>query len=512
MSATDANWGYATVPQNTSCVKLEDSRCDYAVGHAVGGGTVINHMFVVRGNKRDYDSWEEMGNEGWGYDKLLEYFKLVEGVEIPSLQNSSYRGYAGPVPVNYPSHQTRVGQRLLRAAAELGASNADPNGASQSGMWRIQGSTRGGRRASAFRNYLRRRPPHLQLRARALATQVLFQGDRAVGVRYSRGGRTFDVFADKEVIVAGGPVNSPALLLRSGVGPRSHLEQLGIPVVKDLPVGYNLQDHVGLPWLLVSMNTSEAPSVQRLLINPLNLEQYKLLHSGPYTMLGTLETIGLHDLEGTDFHSPDWPQVEILYSSMSPVFSARSVKPFRFTEDTYKKLIEPVGNTPVFQATVWRLRPRSRGRVSLRSADPADAPLIDPQGLSDEEDVAVSVAGIRALQRVLRAPALREVDAQLLRTPLPGCEERPWDSDEYWRCALRMHGLTLYHPCCTNKMGPGADADAVVAPDLKVRGLKGLRVADTSVMPTLVSGHLQMAAYVIGEKAADLIKRDYPGL
>ncbi|KAK7866565.1 hypothetical protein R5R35_010413 [Gryllus longicercus] len=508
--STDANWHYVTTPQTTCCVLMKDSRCDYPTGRMVGGSTGINYMFDVRGNPKDYDNWADMGNKGWSFADILPYLKKVEDMQIPELQNSDYRGYGGRIKITYPNSFFDVSGLILKATEEAGFPMTDDyNGEKQTGTGRMQTTTYEGSRWSANAGYLNeaRARPNLFLRTRSFVKRLILEGVRARGVRYERGGHEHVAYATREVILSAGAVNSPAILMHSGIGPADHLQQLGIPVVQPLPVGHNLMDHTALATI-TTLNKTVSPSIPDVLLNPLNLVNYFARKSGPFTSPGGFEAITFHEIEGAEFHTPGWPDVEILYASLNPLATRGLADVFRLSDVAYDRLLEPIKGKPSLVAAIWRLRPKSRGRIFLLNNDTSTPPQIDVRGFSDPEDVAAVLSGLRAFQQVLAAPSFQRVGARIVDAPVPGCEEFDFDSDDYWRCAIHRFSLPIYHQSGTAKMGPPGDPTAVVSPDLKVVGIEGLRVADASIMPLVISGHLQFPCYVIGEKAADLIKQE----
>ncbi|GLG92399.1 Glucose dehydrogenase [FAD, quinone] [Gryllus bimaculatus] len=483
-------------------------------GRMVGGSTTINYMFNIRGNRRDFDNWEAMGNKGWSYKDVVPYFKKVEDLRIPELQNRENRGYGGRIRTTYPPYFSDMGKLFLRGAREAGFPTPDDyNAGEQLGMHRIQTTTWHGARWSANAGYLRkaRRRPNLFLRPRSYVTTLVLEGARARGVRYVHDGLEYEVTATKEVILCAGAVNTPAILLRSGIGPADHLKEVGVPLVKDLPVGLNLMDHTAVIATIGVLNETVAPSIPEIMLNPSTQMDYFTRRAGPLTSTGTFETISFHDLKGTPHYSPGWPEVEMLHSSINAAINSRFAALFRITRQMYDVILKPVENKPVFISCIWRLRPKSRGKVYLLNKDPMTPPEIDPRAFSHPEDVDVVLAAIREWQKIVASPSFQRYGARVVGPvgDIPGCGKVVFATDDYWRCAIRVASATLYHPCGTCKMAPPGDPTGVVTPDLKVVGIKNLRVVDASITPLVVSGHLQMTSYMIGEKMADEIKKEY---
>src|SRR5258708_10794753 len=437
-------------------------------------------MVYIRGQAEDFDQWRQLGNTGWSFEDVLPYFKRAEH---QTRGGDEFHGTDGPLCVSdVPDHHT-ICEAFIDAALGLGyPRNDDFNGARQDGVGYHQTTTRNGRRCSTAVGYLRpaMARPNLQVVAEALTEKILFDGHRAVGISFRRGGETWTARATREIILCGGAVNSPQLLLLSGVGPEAHLSALGIPVVEALAgVGQSLQDHYSAPLKLkcrlpIAVNDVMQSNLKKLKVGL----QYYLFRSGPLAMCSS--PAALFARTRPELASPD---VKL------------SVQPF--SADRPQDGLHPWSG---FSMIAYQLRPDSRGEIKLKSANPTDPPAVHPNYLTAETDQQTIVAGLKMCRQLLAEPAL----AQFTESEyLPGAAVQ---SDAELLDFARRRGGTVFHPTSTCKMGIAAMA--VVDPELRVRGVTGLRVADASVMPTVVSGNTNAATIMIGERCADLVRQE----
>jgi choline dehydrogenase len=471
---SQVNWLYQTEPE----AECHGRRIIAPRGKVLGGSSSINGLLYIRGQAEDFERWRQLGNTGWGYADVLPYFRKAEDQARGA---DEFHGTGGPLAVQ-DMQPLPICDAFIAAAAQCGyPRNADFNGAMQEGFGYYQLTTRNGRRCSAAVAYLKpaRRRSNLKVITQALGTRVLFEGRRAVGVEYLQGDRVGAARA-REVILAGGAFNSPQLLQLSGLGPAELLRRHGIDVVADMPgVGADLQDHFHARMVYrcsqpVSVNDLLA-SKPRGLMAALN---YALRRRGLLAM-GAAYAGGFFRTSETAA-TPD-AQCHIM------LFSGDSIAP-------------PLHPFSGISCPLVLLRPESRGHVRIASADPRAAPAIAPRYLSARKDRDVIVAGLRALRRIIAAPALSPfILAE--HDPGPACA-----SDADLLDFARRKGSTVYHPTSTCRMGD--DATAVVDARLRVRGVDNLRVIDASVMPALVSGNTNAATIMIGEKGADMILAD----
>jgi choline dehydrogenase-like flavoprotein len=469
------NWAFETVPQRGL-----DGRTGYQPrGKGLGGSSAINAMVYIRGHRADYDHWASLGNTGWSFADVLPYFKRSED---NADFNGDYHGKGGPLRVNRLRTDNPVHEIFLTAAQEAQFRlREDFNAEEQEGLGIYQVTQHNGERWSAARAYVH---PYIgtrgNLRVETLAhvTRILFEGKRAVGVEYRKGNETKQLRARREVILSAGAFQSPQLLMLSGIGDSKTLAQHGIATLHHLPgVGQNLQDHPDFIFTYLS----EAPYFTGLSFSGIAhqlraIGQYRRERRGPMTtnfaecggFLKTRPDLALPDIQ--------------LHFGMAMV------------NDHGRKR----GWGRGFSCHVCLLRPKSRGSLTLKDANPMQPPLIDPNFLGEEADLKAMVAGYKTTRRLMETKALRALQKKDIVTS-------DVKTDDDIRAILRARVDTVYHPVGTCKMGVN-DPLAVVDPKLKVRGLDGLRVVDASIMPTLIGGNTNAPTIMVGEKAADMIR------
>lgn len=464
------DWNYQTVPQK----HMGDNSAYWPRGKMLGGSSSMNAMIYIRGNRADYDGWrDDHGATGWGYDDVLPYFVRSES---NTRLGAPYHGTDGPLHVEDRRYTHELTDAWIDSAIAWGLKrNDDFNGANQEGAGRFQVTCRHGHRASVADGYLRPalERQNLTVRTNALTTKVLLDGARATGVRYSRRGSEHTVHAASEVVLAGGAINSPQLLLLSGIGPAVHLRELGIDVHTNLPgVGENLHDHPAAPMIWATHGTSDIAQFS----TPSRLAQWQLTGRGPLC-----SNIGEAGAFFTTDPSRPAPDMQV------------HVAPTLFYDNGLR---EPDVNGFTSAATLVDVA--SRGTLRLRSTDPRWRPEIDPAYYSEPSDMDIMIAGLRALMEVGTLPPLTKY---LGRPYLPGRTDLP---DTELADHIRAWTQTLYHPVGTCAMGTGEQA--VVDPELRVRGVDNLRVVDASVMPVVPRGNTNAPTVMVAEKAADLIR------
>jgi choline dehydrogenase-like flavoprotein len=468
-----ASWGWSTVPQK----HLGRRVIWYTQARIIGGGSTINAQLYTRGNAKDYDAWaKDAGCEGWSYREVLPYF--IRSEDNQRLVNA-YHGYGGPLGVSYPVNPPPISFAFIRAAQEAGIPfNDDFNGAVQDGIGHYQLTTKNAERSSAASAYLKpaRRRPNLAVRLDAQAVKVVIEKGRAVGVSIAGAGGQEILRAEREVIVSSGAIGSPRLLQLSGVGPADALKSAGVAVVHDLPgVGSNFQDHLDLYAICECTGDHTYDRVARLDRTIWAGVQYLLFKTGPVT--STLFETGGFWYADKAARSPD---IQFHLGLGSGIEAG----------------VAQMRNPGVTLNSAF-LRPRSRGTVRLASADPKAAPLIDPNYWADPYDRECALKGLRLARQILREPALKPF---VLAERQPGPEI---ETDEALTQYAYRSCKTDHHPAGTCAMGQGADA--VVSPDLRVRGLEALRVVDASVMPFVPSCNTNAPTVMIAEKASDII-------
>jgi choline dehydrogenase len=449
-------------------------------GRVIGGSSSINGLIFIRGQHEDFDDWAMQGATGWRYIDVLPDFKRLERYAGGA---SAYHGGSGELAVSNLRNDHPYCKAWVDAGVQFGLPrNPDFNGMSTFGVGSYQLSIDNGWRASAAVAFLRpaRARRNLTVRANALATRVRFVGARATGVEFRRDGVLHHVRAEREVVLAAGAIQTPQLLQLSGVGPAGRLEQFDIPVIADLPgVGENLQDHYQARTIV---RLRKRMSLNDAVRNPFRVAgmgvEWLMRRSGPLTV-GAGQVGGAACTEHAVAGRPD-VQFNVMPLSVD-------------------KPGDPLHDYPGFTAAVWQCHPRSRGRLRIRSTDPTDAPTIEPRYLDDERDRRTLVAGIRMLRDIYAQPAFRDLfDLEVL----PGAAAR---SDEDLLDFARQTGGTVFHCVGTCRMGAVDDPLAVVDPQLRVRGVDGLRVVDASIMPNVTSANTNAASLMIGERGARMI-------
>uniref|UniRef100_A0A1A9WC61 Glucose-methanol-choline oxidoreductase N-terminal domain-containing protein n=1 Tax=Glossina brevipalpis TaxID=37001 RepID=A0A1A9WC61_9MUSC len=508
----EIDWQYRAEPSNRYCLGLKDNRCKFPRGKVMGGSSVLNYMMYTRGNRRDYDNWAKMGNEGWSYENVLPYFKKFEGSTIPDA-DQAYVGRDGPVKISYPSFRTTLADTFIRAHQEAGLKYRDYNGRIQTSVSRIQATIYKGLRWSSNRAYLyplKRKRPNLHVRKHAFVTKVLIDKDlkRAYGILFETHNKTYRVLANKEVILSAGAINSPQLLMLSGIGPAKHLRKMQIEPLVDLAVGYNLQDHFA-PWITFYANITTLHLKRFLLAKTvIDLQDHK---TGPLTSPSGVEAISFFDLDHPA-EEDGWSDMEFFIVSGGLHINPAIPVGFGLQSDLFDYLYKDIlkNDSNCFVIFPMILRPKSRGRIKLKSKNPYEYPLIYPNYLAHPYDVDITVRGILKVLNIIDQPAFRKLNATLLNRLIPACRSYgDATSLAYWECYARHFTQTIYHYAGTVKMGPATDPTAVVDARLRVYGIKDLRVVDGSIMPQLIAGHPNGPIYMIAEKAADMIKEDY---
>ena len=468
------NWSYFTEPHPDTANRA----IHWPRGRVIGGSGSINGMLYVRGNPGDYDAWADMGCTGWSYADVLPYFKKTERYENG---DPHFRGKEGPLPVvDYKAH-LNLTHRFVRAAQQAGLPfTKDYNGAQQEGVGYSQMTRLGRFRGSTAFALLRpaRSRPNLQVKTNAVVTRLVFEGKRCVGVTWRKSGQETTVRARREVILCGGAINSPHLLMVSGVGPASELQALDIPVVHDSPgVGKNLIDHY---YGGISARVRDEISINEL------ARGWRLVREVlRFTLMG--EGALTYGVTASSVFTRSRP--ELARPDLQLLFTPASYNRERFGE---------LEAAPGITAVVCLAQPESRGSLTLHSADPDVPPRIEPNYLTAPNDVRALIAGVHLVRRIFAAPAMAQC---MVGETYPGPQA---SSDDAIVDALRLTGTTGYHAVGTCRMG--SDANAVVDPQLRVTGVERLRVVDASVMPMVTTGNTNAPTVMIAEKAADLIR------
>ena len=467
------NWRYETVPQK----HCNDRRMYWPRGKTLGGSSSINAMLYVRGHASDYDHWRQLGNEGWSYREVLPFFKKAEHNER---YNDEYHGVDGPLNVAEQRHALEINDGFIRACAGLGIPrNDDFNGAEQYGVGYYQVTQRDLQRWSAASAYLRpaveRNRNNVHVIANALVERIILDNGRAMGVRYVVDGRDEVARCSREIILSGGVVNSPQLLMLSGIGPADHLNSIGIRPLHDLPgVGGNLQDHVDAAILQNAKPGTTYGRSSKLWA----LYQYLVNKKGPGTSPIAESGGFLYTRQGLNA-----PDIQLHFLPVMVVDHGRT----EMRKDGYS-------------LHVCTLRPESRGTLRLKSTDPKEHPLIDANYLAERRDLDTLIDGVKMGRDIFAQAGFDPYRAEEFQ---PGAAVKTDAEIEQW---IRAKCETIYHPVGTCKMGPSSDPMAVVDNRCRVHGLVGLRVVDASVMPTLVGGNTNAPTIMIAERVAGFMQ------
>ncbi|CAL7949811.1 unnamed protein product [Xylocopa violacea] len=484
------DWKYQTSNESHACLST-NGKCRWPRGKNLGGTTLHHGMAYTRGNPNDYRRWVEMGNKGWGWKDVLPYFlKAEDNTEIGRV-SSKYHSKGGPMTVERFRYQPPFAWEILRAADEAGMGvSEDLAGERITGFSVVQTASKNGVRVSSVGAYIRpvAQRKNLHVAVNATVTKVRMHDKCATGIEVLMNGKKRFVEAKREVILSAGAINSPQLLMLSGIGPEEHLRAKGIPVALNLPgVGENLHNHhaFGLSFTLNEPASSD--------FNECNAQQYVQKQTGPFSGTGLAQVSGIL---ASNLTTPDDPDIQIFCAGYKAACS-------RQTSGASS------GDKMAVSFASVNLHPESRGRITLNSNDPLEPPFIWSNDIGTEHDVNVILEGIHAIFKLSRTPTMRKHDLTLSHVAVPQCAQHKEGSDDYWRCAVHWNTRPENHQAGTCKMGPLEDKMAVVDARLKVHGVKGLRVADASIMPRVISGNPIAALSMIGERVADFIKEEW---
>ncbi|KAJ8672765.1 hypothetical protein QAD02_004025 [Eretmocerus hayati] len=511
----EINWRYQTEPSNEYCLGFIDKKCNWPRGKVMGGSSVLNVMIATRGNRRDFDEWAEMtGDKSWSYKEMLRYLKKLENFTVTGIEvDDKLHNQGGPVSITHVPYRSTLAETFIRAGKELGYPEVDYNGAEQIGFSLFHTTTKNGERWSTNRAYLHpaKNRKNLLLTRNSHVNKILINKDTksAYGVQFSKFDKVYEVMAKKEIILSAGAINSPQILMLSGIGPKKHLQSLNVDVIKDAPVGENLMDHIGYPGIMFTLNDSST-------FKPFNLfspeepsiKDYVRSRTGRLTTTAAFEALAYLNVDSSDPKDKD-PNIELMFASVGPIKDPIFMEILGVNYENRAQLMSEPLLQSAWTAIPMIMRPKSRGRLLLRSSNPKDKPKLFANYLSEPDDIRVLIKGIRSAIRVSKTKTFGKYGSSLYRIPLPLCDDMTFNSDDYWECALRTYTGTIYHYAGTCKMGSENDTSSVVDSKLQVIGINGLRVADASIMPKIVSAHPNIPIIAIGEKISDMIKEDW---
>jgi choline dehydrogenase len=499
------DWQYKTVPQTRAGRSLKNRQLSYPSGRGIGGSGTINYMGYTRGSRYDFDEWANLGCTGWSYADVLPYFIKSEHNKNRQFVNSGYHGQEGPIIVE-DLHITPLVDAFLEAGKDLGYDVIDINGERQIGFSNIQALMNEGIRWSTADGYLRpaMERENLHVAVEAQVNQILMEGKAATGVEVTQLGQQIKVKANNEVIISAGAIESPKILMLSGIGPSAHLKKHKIPVIADLPVGNNLQDHpmcvleytIDRPFTVPSSKAYEHEGAGK------DYQQLMFYRGGHHSGVPVAQG-------GIAYMRTRYAPRRRLYPDLqlqitSTLSGEMMKKTWNLKDEVWSALYEGE-NKQGFLLMSLLLHPRSSGTVRLQSTDPFDTPLIDPRFLEDPKDCSVLVEGMRIKLQLGNTDAFQAMGAEPSQRVLPSAKHYTLYSNDYLENYVRHHTLTGHHASGTCRMGPVKEDDTVVDPELRVKGIQNLRVVDASVMPRITSGATSAPTVMIAEKAADLI-------
>jgi len=497
LQRTVLDWGYKTEPQQNAGLSA-GGVSNWPRGKLLGGSSMLNYMLYVRGHKEDYDHWKSLGLDGWGWDDVLPYFKKSENFTGKDI-NFAEHGSDGPLGVTPSGYDNGVTDAFLKAGKELGYNVGDINAELQNGGFtKSHTTTSNGMRPGTFKSFAEKFVgPNLTVMTFTTAQRVILEDKKAVGIEVSRFGKTEMLMANKEIILSSGAIGSPQILLLSGIGDSEELKTVGVTPVHHLPeVGKNLQDHL-ISSVAVDVDHGEALDIVRSFTQ---IPEWIVNGTGPLAAPGACNGLAHVYSENENDNRPSI-QIHMVSISHASDMGMFLFDNFNLKDNAWDYIKPHIGRDSASIIATLN-RPKSRGFIKLKSKNAWDYPIIDPNYLSEDEDIETFIKGLKFCDKIAKTEAFRKIGAKKwgkMNDPYCGHIE---DEASYWRCYVKTWSFTLYHPTSTCSMGKVTDEK------LRVKGLQGLRVVDASVMPVIVGGNTNAPTIMIAEKAADMILKD----
>ncbi|PSN52601.1 Glucose dehydrogenase [FAD, quinone] [Blattella germanica] len=514
---TEIDWRFRTEPQENSCLGFNGRQCNWPRGKVLGGTSVINAMLYIRGLKEDYDSWANNGNEGWGYNDVLEFFKKAEDFKLDEIEtelSAQYHGTGGPMSIQR-FQILDLASQLMEAAKEKGYAELDDiNGPNQHGFAHVHGTISNGTRCNTAKAFLGqakgRKNLHVLKNSHVKRIIVDPETKIAKAVEFtSKDGTEHTVNVKNEVILSAGTINSPQILMLSGIGPKEHLKEFEITPIIDLKVGENLQDQ--LLFLGSSFVLRKPGKIRTDALSMLDASYEYLRHRTG--LLSTHVGLSLVGFVKTPIEPEDpRPDIELMGFTVlanNTEVAAKFGSRFDLLDESVSSLREMIMEGDILFLAPALGRPKSRGKILLKSTNPLDYPEIHAGYFSDPRDVETIIEGMKIAADIMDTDVMKSRDVNRKQLFVQSCQEFEYDSHDYWECIVRHLTTSGFRSVGTCKMGPSSDPNAVVDPRLKVHGVKGIRVADASIMPSLTTPPIYATTIMIGEKAADMIKKDW---
>lgn len=507
---TKYNWGYKAERQDDSGFGIINQQVAYPRGKGLGGSSIINGMLYTRGAKSDFDRWASFGNKGWSYDEILPYFKKSERARLKFYNKPHFHNQNGLLSVKNNLFQSPLAGVFVKGNKLKGLKEIDYNSDEHIGVAYLQANTLNGTRHSAYRAFiepvLKRKNLHIMLNTRVTKVLINPITKDAYGVEFLREGKreSEKILSKKEVILSAGTFHSPQLLMLSGVGQRNELKRIKVNMIKHLPVGEIMYDHVSFPGLVFTTNLTFSFG------NPFQVLREYIRGEGLLTTPLAVEALGYIKTNRSNRNDPNTPDVEIILVSSGPQVDGGIyyILGERVSQSLYNSVYGPLEGTQkmIFSLVIMLFHPKSVGKFEIRDGNPFSNPKLYTNYYRHSDDVETILDAIKYTLSLIETEPFKKINTKLHSIPFPNCAKFIFGSDDYWRCAIKTLPISLHHQVGTCRMGPTSDTMAIVSPELKVHGINKLRVADISVIPESTTSHTNAVSFMIGEKAAEMIK------